>query len=157
MSGLLCTQDENQISGSQTSISMATHRWDWPDGFGNFPYMGSSQKGHEASRRYSKLWPAFLSSPNILTVLPTHSELGFHRREQRELSHVAVLDQERYEDSHLGGYRRIYPGPDMEKYSPFFKHNGSLFQETAASKAREECARYFALHSPLSTWVGHTL
>ncbi|XP_048964412.1 tubulin polyglutamylase TTLL13 isoform X1 [Canis lupus baileyi] len=63
------------------------------------------------------------------------------RREQRESSHVAVLDQERYEDSHLGGYRRIYPGPDMEKYSPFFKHNGSLFQETAASKAREECAR----------------
>lgn len=53
-----------------------------------------------------------------------------------------MQDQERYEDSHLGGYRRIYPGPDSEKYAPFFKHNGSLFQETAASKAREECARY---------------
>lgn len=52
-----------------------------------------------------------------------------------------MLDQEHYEDTHLGGYRRIYPGPDTEKYAPFFKHNGSLFQETAASKAREECAR----------------
>ncbi|XP_072806880.1 tubulin polyglutamylase TTLL13 isoform X3 [Vicugna pacos] len=63
------------------------------------------------------------------------------RREQSESSHAALLDQERYEDAHLGGYRRIYPGPDTEKYAPFFKHNGSLFQETAASKAREECAR----------------
>ncbi|XP_027427060.2 neugrin isoform X7 [Zalophus californianus] len=63
------------------------------------------------------------------------------RREHIESSHAAILDQERYEDSHLGGYRRIYPGPDTEKYTPFFKHNGSLFQETAASKAREECAR----------------
>ncbi|XP_076980332.1 tubulin polyglutamylase TTLL13 isoform X9 [Tamandua tetradactyla] len=67
--------------------------------------------------------------------------VGSKRREQIESSHAAILDQERYEDSHLGGYRRIYPGPDTEKYAPFFKHNGSLFQETAASKAREECAR----------------
>lgn len=37
----------------------------------------------------------------------------------------------------------------MEKYAPFFKHSSSLFQETAASKAREECARYFALCAPL--------
>uniref|UniRef100_A0A8D2EGE9 Uncharacterized protein n=2 Tax=Theropithecus gelada TaxID=9565 RepID=A0A8D2EGE9_THEGE len=63
------------------------------------------------------------------------------RKEKTESSHVAMLDQERYEDSHLGKYRRIYPGPDTEKYARFFKHNGSLFQETAASKAREECAR----------------
>ncbi|XP_045417647.1 tubulin polyglutamylase TTLL13P isoform X2 [Lemur catta] len=63
------------------------------------------------------------------------------RREQTESSHAAMLDQEQYEDSHLGGYRRIYPGPDTGKYAPFFKHIGSLFQETAASKAREECAR----------------
>ncbi|XP_055479476.1 tubulin polyglutamylase TTLL13 [Psammomys obesus] len=63
------------------------------------------------------------------------------RREQIESSQAAMQDQERYEDSHLGGYRRIYPGPDSDKYAPFFKHNGSLFQETAASKAREECAR----------------
>uniref|UniRef100_A0A8C0CCR9 Tubulin tyrosine ligase like 13 n=1 Tax=Balaenoptera musculus TaxID=9771 RepID=A0A8C0CCR9_BALMU len=47
-------------------------------------------------------------------------------REQTESSHAAMLDQERYEDSHLGGIPA---------------HNGSLFRETAASKAREECAR----------------
>ncbi|XP_029808779.1 tubulin polyglutamylase TTLL13P-like isoform X2 [Suricata suricatta] len=63
------------------------------------------------------------------------------RRRQTELSQAATLDQERYEDAHLGGYRRIYPGPNTDKYAPFFRHNGSLFQETAASKAREECAR----------------
>ncbi|XP_058592526.1 tubulin polyglutamylase TTLL13 isoform X4 [Neofelis nebulosa] len=70
-----------------------------------------------------------------------HQQPREARREQTELSHAAILDQERHEDSHLGGYRRIYPGPNMDKYAPFFKHNGSLFQETAASKAREECAR----------------
>ncbi|XP_076792571.1 tubulin polyglutamylase TTLL13 isoform X2 [Arvicanthis niloticus] len=74
-------------------------------------------------------------------LFPCHQQPREARREQIELSQAALHDQERYEDSHLGGYRRIYPGPDSEKYAPFFKHNGSLFQETAASKAREECAR----------------
>ncbi|XP_021023709.1 tubulin polyglutamylase TTLL13 isoform X3 [Mus caroli] len=74
-------------------------------------------------------------------LFPCHQQPRETRREQFELSQAAMHDQERYEDSHLGGYRRIYPGPDSEKYAPFFKHNGSLFQETAASKAREECAR----------------
>ncbi|XP_015423219.1 PREDICTED: tubulin polyglutamylase TTLL13P [Myotis davidii] len=72
---------------------------------------------------------------------PDSPQLGFLRRVLTELSQAALLDQECYEDAHLGGYRRIYPGPDTEKYAPFFKHSGSLFQETAASKAREECAR----------------
>uniref|UniRef100_A0A8C6RQX8 Tubulin tyrosine ligase-like family, member 13 n=1 Tax=Nannospalax galili TaxID=1026970 RepID=A0A8C6RQX8_NANGA len=74
-------------------------------------------------------------------LFPCHQQPREATREQTESSQAAMQDQERYEDSHLGGYRRIYPGPDLEKYSPFFKHNGSLFQETAASKAREECAR----------------
>ncbi|XP_031242971.1 tubulin polyglutamylase TTLL13 isoform X3 [Mastomys coucha] len=74
-------------------------------------------------------------------LFPCHQQPRETRREQIESSQAAMHDQERYEDSHLGGYRRIYPGPDSEKYAPFFKHNGSLFQETAASKAREECAR----------------
>ncbi|XP_054998724.1 tubulin polyglutamylase TTLL13 [Sorex araneus] len=69
-----------------------------------------------------------------------------HPREARQeqmgfASQAAMLDQEYYEDSHLGGYRRIYPRSNSEKYAPFFKHDGSLFQETAASKARDECAR----------------
>ncbi|XP_066210723.1 tubulin polyglutamylase TTLL13 [Saccopteryx leptura] len=70
-----------------------------------------------------------------------HQEQQEARREQTEMSQAALLDQECYEDSHLGGYRRIYPGPDTQKYAPFFEHSGSLFQETVASKAREECAR----------------
>ncbi|RXM34770.1 Tubulin polyglutamylase ttll6 [Acipenser ruthenus] len=48
---------------------------------------------------------------------------------------------ERYEAAHLGGFRKIYPREDSEKYDKYFKHSGSLFQETAASRAREECAR----------------
>lgn len=68
-----------------------------------------------------------------------------HRREQLESSQAAWLAQEeKYESSHLGGYRRIYPGRGMDKYEPFFKQSSSLFQETAASRAREECARYTA-------------
>lgn len=64
------------------------------------------------------------------------------RREQMESSQAAWLAQaEKYENSHLGHYRRIFPSHGTEKYSPFFKHSGSLFQETVASKAREECAR----------------
>ncbi|KAG8516338.1 Tubulin polyglutamylase TTLL13 [Galemys pyrenaicus] len=78
-----------------------------------------------------------------------HQQPREARREQMESSRAAMLDQERYEDSHLGGYRRIYPGSGTEKYAPFFKHNGSLFQETAASKAREECARCPAPHAPV--------
>lgn len=49
---------------------------------------------------------------------------------------------ERYEAKHLGGFKRIYPREGGEKYDKYFKHSSSLFQETAASKAREECARY---------------
>ncbi|XP_053573677.1 tubulin polyglutamylase TTLL13 [Bombina bombina] len=64
------------------------------------------------------------------------------RREQLESTQAAWLEQlEKYEDSHLGGYRRIYPQDRGYQYEKFFKHSGSLFQETAASRAREECAR----------------
>ncbi|XP_069481311.1 tubulin polyglutamylase TTLL13 isoform X2 [Ambystoma mexicanum] len=65
------------------------------------------------------------------------------RREQLENSQAEWLEQsEKYEDSHLGGFRRIFPGDKTDKYEKYFKHSGSLFQETAASKAREECARH---------------
>ncbi|KAK2107503.1 Tubulin polyglutamylase ttll13P [Saguinus oedipus] len=70
-----------------------------------------------------------------------HQQPRESRKEKTEPSQGAMLDQEQYKDSYLGKYRCIYPGPDTEKYACFFKHNGSLFQETAASKAREECAR----------------
>ncbi|XP_078285888.1 tubulin polyglutamylase TTLL13-like isoform X2 [Rhinoraja longicauda] len=65
------------------------------------------------------------------------------RREQYENYQSAWLQQvEKYEKEHLGGFHLIYPWPDSEKYDNFFKQSGSLFQETVASRAREECARH---------------
>ncbi|XP_064620214.1 tubulin polyglutamylase ttll6-like [Lineus longissimus] len=49
--------------------------------------------------------------------------------------------QESYEDAHMGNLRRIYPAEGTEKYDKYFQHSGSLFQETAAFKARSEAAR----------------
>ena len=46
-----------------------------------------------------------------------------------------------YEQGHLGGYRRIYPGTNDEYYAPFFNQSTSLCAETVASKARTEMAR----------------
>ncbi|XP_063301721.1 tubulin polyglutamylase TTLL13 [Pelobates fuscus] len=64
------------------------------------------------------------------------------RREQLESTQAAWLEQvEKYEANHLGGYRRIFPRANGDEYDKYFRHSGSLFQETAASKAREECAR----------------
>ncbi|KAL0984235.1 hypothetical protein UPYG_G00138890 [Umbra pygmaea] len=64
------------------------------------------------------------------------------RSEDMRQSQAANLEQmEKYEAKHLGGFHRIYPCKGSEKYEKYFKHGSSLFQETAASKAREECAR----------------
>ncbi|KAK7919403.1 hypothetical protein WMY93_010687 [Mugilogobius chulae] len=61
--------------------------------------------------------------------------------ELRQCQAASVEQMERYEAKHLGGFKRIYPREGGEKYDKYFKHSSSLFQETAASKAREECAR----------------
>ncbi|XP_043958555.1 tubulin polyglutamylase ttll6 isoform X2 [Gambusia affinis] len=64
------------------------------------------------------------------------------RTEELRQSQAATVEQmEEYEAKHLGGFKRIYPRDGGEKYDKYFKHSSSLFQETAASKAREECAR----------------
>lgn len=62
--------------------------------------------------------------------------------ELRQFQAATVEQMERYEAKHLGGFKRIYPRDGGEKYDKYFTHSSSLFQETAASKAREECARY---------------
>lgn len=62
--------------------------------------------------------------------------------ELRQCQAATVKQMERYEAKHLGGFKRIYPREGGEKYDKYFKHSSSLFHETAASKAREECARY---------------
>ncbi|KAM9532612.1 tubulin polyglutamylase TTLL13 isoform 2-T2 [Guaruba guarouba] len=75
-------------------------------------------------------------------LLQSHQTSHASRREELQSSQEAWLCQaQQYEDAHLGGYRRIYPAHGTQRYELFFKHSGSLFQETASSKAREECAR----------------
>ena len=63
------------------------------------------------------------------------------REEQDKAQQQWADELSRYEDSHLGNFRRIYPGPGHEKYEKYFHNSGSLYQETAAFKARSECAR----------------
>lgn len=48
---------------------------------------------------------------------------------------------ERWEDKHMGNFRRVYPGPGTEKYDKFYNNTGTLFSETAASRARIEQAK----------------
>ncbi|XP_073684583.1 tubulin polyglutamylase ttll6-like [Garra rufa] len=64
------------------------------------------------------------------------------RNEELRQSQAASVEQmEKYEAKHMGGFRRIFPREGGEKYEKYFQHSSSLFQDTAASKAREECAR----------------
>nr|XP_034991621.1 tubulin polyglutamylase TTLL6 [Zootoca vivipara] len=64
------------------------------------------------------------------------------RAEEYKNSQAAWLQQaETYEEKNIGGYRRIYPSSDSDKYDKFFQHNNSIYQETVASRAREEFAR----------------
>lgn len=49
-----------------------------------------------------------------------------------------------WEDTHLGGFRRIMPCPnDQNRYQKFHVQQNqlSVYSETAASKRREECAK----------------
>ncbi|XP_037546883.1 tubulin polyglutamylase ttll6 [Nematolebias whitei] len=65
------------------------------------------------------------------------------RSEELRQSQAATAEQmEKYEANHLRGFKRIYPREGGEKYDQYFKHSSSLFHETAASKARQECARH---------------
>ncbi|XP_039303631.1 tubulin polyglutamylase TTLL13 isoform X2 [Solenopsis invicta] len=50
--------------------------------------------------------------------------------------------QFQWEDDHMGNFRRIYSCFDEDKYQPFFTQNAlSVFQDTVASRAREEASR----------------
>ncbi|XP_053331381.1 tubulin polyglutamylase ttll6-like [Spea bombifrons] len=71
------------------------------------------------------------------------SKLSMEARLQEQLNtQTAWLEQvEKYEDSHLGGYRRIYPSHKPGQYGKFFIPRGLLYMQTATSKARAECVR----------------
>ncbi|XP_019885586.2 tubulin polyglutamylase ttll6 [Camponotus floridanus] len=50
--------------------------------------------------------------------------------------------QFQWEDDHMGNFRRIYPCLTEDKYQSFFTQNTlSVFQDTVASRAREEASR----------------
>ncbi|KAG1954766.1 tubulin polyglutamylase TTLL6 [Pimephales promelas] len=64
------------------------------------------------------------------------------RNEEIRQSLAASIEQmQKYEAKNMGGFRRIFPREGGDQYEKYFQHSSSLFQETAASKAREECAR----------------
>lgn len=51
---------------------------------------------------------------------------------------------QQYEETNVSGFRRIYPPEEEDeakKYKKFFNSSASLFQTTAAQRAREEAAR----------------
>ena len=48
---------------------------------------------------------------------------------------------ENYESSHAGGFRRIYPEENEERYAKFFDQGTSLCSETTASRARSELSK----------------
>lgn len=50
--------------------------------------------------------------------------------------------QERWEESHLGNYRKVYPCLEMNKYEKFYKQTvSSLFSDTCSSRAREAAGK----------------
>jgi tubulin polyglutamylase TTLL6/13 len=64
------------------------------------------------------------------------------REEQEDLAQQWQKEIEKWEDQHMGNYRRIYPIPEItEKYEKLFTQSGTLYSETAASKARIEQAK----------------
>ncbi|XP_063680337.1 tubulin polyglutamylase TTLL13-like isoform X12 [Bolinopsis microptera] len=62
-------------------------------------------------------------------------------QESLETDKAYSLVLEQAEANNCGGYRCVYPCINEAKYKPFFQQSGSLFTETVASKARQECAR----------------
>ncbi|XP_047673538.1 tubulin polyglutamylase ttll6 isoform X1 [Tachysurus fulvidraco] len=61
--------------------------------------------------------------------------------ELRQAEAVRMEQMQKYEANHLGGFRPIYPTAGEDKYEKYFQQSSSLFQETVASKAREDCSR----------------
>ncbi len=65
-----------------------------------------------------------------------------YREEQEDLAQQWQKEIEKWEDQHMANYRRIYPGVDTaQKYDRFYTQSGTLYSETAASKARQEQAK----------------
>ena len=63
------------------------------------------------------------------------------REDFEDLQREWLKQAEKWEEKHMGNYRRIYPAPGCEKYDRFYNTTGTLFSETAASRARLEQAK----------------
>ncbi|XP_018650907.1 tubulin tyrosine ligase-related [Schistosoma mansoni] len=59
---------------------------------------------------------------------------------ERDVEKYQALS-EKYENSHMGNFRLIYPSNDLEKYSSFLNPTATFYQETVTYKVRSECAR----------------
>lgn len=64
-----------------------------------------------------------------------------NREELEDIQQEWLKQIEKWEDKHMGNFRRIYPGPNTQKYDKFYNSSGTLFSETAASRARLEQAK----------------
>ncbi|XP_046677752.1 tubulin polyglutamylase ttll6-like isoform X1 [Homalodisca vitripennis] len=84
----------------------------------------------DRQRVRERLMQAIVTKPQMPDMNDTASTLD------------ALTSQIKWEESHLGNYRQIYPSDRDSKYQLFFTQTqSSLFQETFASRAREEAGR----------------
>ncbi|MGH0157803.1 UNVERIFIED_CONTAM: hypothetical protein FKN15_039568 [Acipenser sinensis] len=104
----------------------------------HFPGMSEICRKDLLARNMNRMRKLF---PKEYNIFPRTWCLPAENEELKQSQAAWLQHMERYEAAHLGGFRKIYPREDSEKYDKYFKHSGSLFQETAASRAREECAR----------------
>ncbi|XP_032667080.1 uncharacterized protein LOC116842259 [Odontomachus brunneus] len=86
----------------------------------------------DRKRIRERLLQGINSQTNDATT-PTKAEKNENDYTQRQF---------KWEDEHTGNFRRIFPCPDEDKYRPFFTQSAlSVFQDTVASRAREEASR----------------
>ena len=72
-------------------------------------------------------------------IAAVHEEQAGGQDEEETPQHAARKAQAEWEESHLGNFRLVYPNANSASYDKFLAEDcgSSLFQETAASKARK--------------------
>lgn len=78
-----------------------------------------------------------------------------YREEQEDLAQQWQKEIEQWENQHMGNYRRIYPTVETSKYDQYFTQSGTLYSETAASKARLEQAKAQIIELQKKQETGH--
>lgn len=88
--------------------------------------------------------------PAASKVLPNKEGSPTNKEQSPDPEVGSLAQQIAWEESHMGNFRRIMPPPDASRinyYGKFFGQTNlvSIFQETAASKKREDLARKMRL------------